>query len=436
MKEFIKQNAQFLILMLTWIVAGYILKELAIGIVIFTMVLLKYKNRYEEIILAFCFLLLLSDNRHHEYSFAKEAKDIVLVMLSVFAIFDRKQFRVQNQYFYPFIPFLLLAFIMIYRHPDAFMSFQKTLSYTLMIVVIPNYFIKVFTEKPEHFLRMFFQFFALVLFLGISMIVWNPADAYLVGRFNGLLGNPNGVGTFCTVTSLFLGVALFHFPKLFTRNELITIMGCIAISVLMASSRNAIFSILLFLFFRKFYKISYYYGFVLVILSALLFQLVSQSLPLIIVSLGLGDYFRVEHLDDGSGRLIAWNYAWQEIQNNVLLGRGFSYDEYFFFLHREELAPLGHVGGVHNTYLSLWMSSGITGLVLFLVGLFRNIYKASLNCYLAFPVLFAILFSISFESWLIGSLNPFTIIALLAITLMQTKITHDEQEEKDSIPVL
>jgi hypothetical protein len=268
MKDFIKQNAQFLILMLTWLVSGFILKELAIGVVIFTMALLKYKNRYEEIIIAFCFLLLLSDNRHHEYSFAKSSKDIVLVLLSVFAIFDRKQFRIQNQYFYPFIPFLVLAFIMIYRHPDTFISFQKTLSYTLMIVIMPNYFIKIFNESAEHFLRMFFQFFAIALFLGISMIVWNPADAYLVGRFNGLLGNPNGVGTFCTVFSLFLGTALFHFPRLFTRNELITIISAIAISVLMASSRNAIFSILLFLFFRKFYKISYYYGFVLVILSA------------------------------------------------------------------------------------------------------------------------------------------------------------------------
>ncbi|MEP7262897.1 MAG: O-antigen ligase family protein [Bacteroidota bacterium] len=436
MKEFLKKNQQFIFLMLSWMIAGHILKELAMGVVILSFILLKYKNRYEEIIIAFCFLLLLSDNRHHEYDFAKDTKDIILVLLSVFALFDSKHFREKNMFFYPFVPFIVLGFIMTSRHPVILLSFQKTLSYALMFAVIPNYFTKVFSERPENFLRMFFFFFTLVLFTGLTMTIWNPHDAYLVGRFNGMLGNPNGVGTYCTVLALFLGAAMYHFPTLFTRNELITIIGCIALSVLLSGSRNAIFSILMYLFFRRFYKISYYYGFVIVIVAALLFQLVSQFLPIIIVGLGLGDYLRVEHLDDGSGRLIAWNYAWEEIQRNLLFGRGFSYDEHYFMLHKDELSALGHQGGVHNTYLSIWMNTGIAGLILFLTGLLRSIFKASANCYLALPALFAILFSISFESWLMGSLNPFTIVAILTITLMQIKISTHEQEEKNSIPVL
>lgn len=436
MKEFIKQNAQFLFLMLIWIIAGRILTELAVGVVVATFLLLKYKNRYIEIIIAFCFLLLLSDNRHHEYAFAKQSKDIVLIILSAVALFDAKNFKIKNTFFYPFTAFLLMGFIMCYRHPDAFLSFQKVFSYTLMFTVIPNYFTRLFFTEAEKFLRSFFFFFTLVLFLGLSMVIWNPTDVYLVGRYNGMLGNPNGVGTYCTVLSLFLGAALFHFPRLFTRNELITIITMITLSVLLAGSRNAIFSILIYLFFRRFYRISYYYGFVIVIVAALLFQIGSQYLPEIIVNLGLGEYFRVEHLDDGSGRLIAWNYAWQEIKTNFLFGRGFSYDEYFFYLHRDELSPLGHQGGVHNTYLSIWMNVGITGLVFFLFGLLRAIFKASANCYLALPALFSILFSISFESWLMGSLNPFTIVAILTITLMQMKIDHHEQEEKNSISVL
>jgi hypothetical protein len=436
MKEFLKKNYQFIFIMFLWVIAGKILTELAIGLVMLTMVLLKYKNRYAELVIAFCYLLLLSDNRHYEYNFAKQSKDLVLVLLSLFALLDTKNFKVRNTFFYPFTLFILLGFAMCYRHPDAFLSFQKVLSYALMFAVIPNYFTRLFTTEPEKFLRFFFLFFSLVLIVGLSMTIWNPHDAYLVGRFNGMLGNPNGVGTYCTVLSLLLGAALFHFPKLFTRNELITIIGSITLSVLLAGSRNAIFSILMYLFFRRFYRISYYYGFVIVIVSALLFQIVSQYLPDIIVSLGLGSYFRVEHLDDGSGRLIAWNYAWEEIKNSILFGRGFSYDEYFFFEHRAELSVLGHQGGVHNTYLSIWMNVGITGLILFLAGLFRSIFKASANCYLALPALFAILFSISFESWLMGSLNPFTIVAIMSITLMQIKINHHEQEEKNSIPVL
>jgi O-antigen ligase len=436
MRDFIKQNSQFLLLMLLWLVAGRILTELASVIVLITFILLKYKNRYMELIIAFCFLLLLSDNRHHQYNFAKETKDIVLIMLSIFALFDTRHFKIRSTFFYPFTAFLLLAFIMCYKHPTPFLAFQKTISYTLMFAVIPNYFTKVFSEDTQKFLRMFFFFFSLVLLLGLSMIVWDPKDAYLVGRFNGMLGNPNGVGTYCTVLSLFLGAALFHFPKLFSRNEMITVILAIAASVLLAGSRNAIFSILMYLFFRRFYRISYYYGFVIVIVAALGFQILSQYLPIIIINLGLGEYFRVEHLDDGSGRLIAWNYAWEEIRRNFLFGRGFSYDEFYFFQHREELSDMGHQGGVHNTYLSIWMNTGIAGLILFLAGMLRSFFKASANCYLALPALFAILFSISFESWFMGSLNPFTIVAIMSITLMSSKINQYEQEKENRIPVL
>lgn len=436
MKGFIKENAQFIFLMFLWVVAGMLLTELAMGLVVVSIIILKLKNRYAELIIAFCYLLLLSDNRHDEYEFAQKTKDIALLMLSFFVLFDSKNFKVRSTFFYPFALFLLMAFVMVYKHPTPMLSFQKTLSYALMFAVIPNYFTRAFAEDPQRFLRMFFMFFTLVLFTGLSMIVWNNEDAYLVGRFNGMFGNPNGVGTYCTVFTLLLGAALFHFPKLFTRNELLTIIIVLALSVLFAGSRNAIFSILLFLFFRRFYKISYYYGFVIVIISALLFQIVTRMLPDIIVSLGLGEYFRVEHLDDGSGRLIAWNFAWEEIKNNMLFGRGFAYDEYFFFQHRDILSDLGHQGGVHNTYLSVWMNTGITGLALFMFGLLRSMFKASATCYLAIPALFAVLFSINFESWLMGSLNPFTIVLIMTITLMQIKVTTYEQEEKNRIPVL
>jgi hypothetical protein len=436
MIDFIKKNLQFILLMFLWVIAGHILKEAAMALVILTLFMFKLKNRYAELIISFCFLLLLSDNRHHEYDFAKEIKDVALITISFFALFDRKQFRVQNMFYYPFALFLILGIVMCYRHPEPFLSFQKAISYALMFIVIPNYFIKLLTEDGEKFLRMFFMFFSFILIVGITMIVWRPEDVYLVGRFNSMLGNPNGVGTYCTVLSLLLGAAMFQYPNLFSRAELIIIIASIGISVLLAGSRNAIFSILLFVFFRRFYKISYWYGFVIVIVCILVFQIVSQYLPVIIVNLGLGNYFRVEHLNDGSGRLVAWSFAWEEIKRNILFGRGFSYDEYYFFLNKEVLSEAGHQGGVHNTYLSVWMNTGITGLILFLYGLLKSFFRASANCYLALPALFAILFSISFESWLMGSLNPFTIIAILTVSLMQFNKVADETQEENRIPVL
>jgi hypothetical protein len=49
--------------------------------------------------------------------------------------------------------------------------------------------------------------------------------------------------------------------------------------------------------------------------------------------------------------------------------------------------------------------------------------------------MFAILFSITFEAWFQASLNPFTIIALLVITLLQY-VKPADAEEKGAVPVL
>jgi hypothetical protein len=61
----------------------------------------------------------------------------------------------------------------------------------------------------------------------------------------------------------------------------------------------------------------------LVLVLAILYQGINENLPLIINSLGLGEYMRVEHLNDGSGRLIAWTYGWREIQNNFMFEGNF-----------------------------------------------------------------------------------------------------------------
>ena len=435
MKVFLKQNAHFILLLFSWVIAGFILTALADVIVVCTFLLLKSKNRYLELIIAFCLLLIFADNRHHHYDFARDVKEVVLVLLTLFTLFDTKQFPQRSNLFYPFTAFLVLSLIMTYRHPTPFISFQKAVSYILIFTIFPNYFVKLLNENAEKFLRSFFIFFTGVMFIGLTMVVWWNKEVFLVGRYNGMLGNPNGVGSYCTLFSILLAAALFYYPTLFNKSEVLLMICIIALSVLLSSSRNAIFSILIFIFFKRFYKMSHIAGFAIVLISALLFQLVSQHLPDIISSIGLGKYFRVEHLDDGSGRLLAWRFGWDEIQRNFLFGRGFSYEEYYFTLNKELLSSEGHQGGIHNTYLSIWMNTGLAGLILFLAGLLRSFFKAASNCYLALPALFAILFSIMFESWFVGSLNPFTILAVFLLTLLQFKKPHDSEKEKDLIPL-
>ena len=129
---------------------------------------------------------------------------------------------------------------------------------------------------------------------------------------------------------------------------------------------------------------------------------------------------RVDHLDNGSGRLIAWTYAWSEIQKHYfILGRGFSFEEYLFSLKQDWFEVRGHIGSVHNSFLAVWLNTGIIGLICFVYGILTNFIRAAKVNPLAFPCMFAIIFSNMFESWLQASLNPFTIIALLVLTLLQ-----------------
>lgn len=173
----------------------------------------------------------------------------------------------------------------------------------------------------------------------------------------------------------------------------------------------------------------------------MVYQLINNNLVDILKAIGLGEYLRADNLENGSGRTFAWAYALKLIQNQFLVGRGFYYDDYVFFLHRHFLSAEGHQGGCHSTWLSLWLNTGIIGLILFLVGFLKTFFNAAVKSNMAIPMMFAIMFSATFEGWLQGSLNPFTIHMVLLVTI----ITSDElvanpvdesEEEKSLIPVL
>jgi O-antigen ligase len=441
MIDYIKENSQFILLMIVWTIAGILIKESALVLVPMTLILLKRKGRYTEIFLGFFFIIFLSDNRHHELDFAKLVKDITLVLLCAFVFLDRKNFSFRSGIFVPFTAFLLLALALSVRHPEPVTSFQKILSYSLLLIFIPNYFIRELTLDGRRFMQHIIWAGTILLTIGFILIIVKPDWPYLVGRYNGLLGNPNGVGTFCCLLTILVALARYHFPDIFSRNQMLLIIAVIAISVLMSRSRNGMFSILIFLFFLRFYRISYWAGLVIVIVSAIAFQLVNENLVSIVTNLGLGEFLRADQLDDGSGRTIAWAFAWQEIQKNFMLGRGFAYEEYLFVLNQEWLSMLNHQGGVHNTYLALWLNTGLVGLVLFMYGFFRNFLAKGIKNYLAVPAMFAIMFQITFEPWFQSSLNPFTSMALLVIVLLQYEKPSGEAvatgaKQEVSIPVL
>jgi O-antigen ligase len=174
-------------------------------------------------------------------------------------------------------------------------------------------------------------------------------------------------------------------------------------------------------------------GFLAFLGTAIVSELVATNIVSIVGNLGLSEFFRVETLEGGSGREIAWNLAWQTIQDSLWFGKGFAFDEWIMAKNQEALNDLGHQGGVHNTYLQIWLNTGIIGLLLFLRAIFLNVIRGAARSRLAFPFLWLVMFSILPESWLAASLNPFSILFFIGLTVLTDDIfTAEVAEEKSS----
>lgn len=420
-KEYFHRNLQFVLMLIVWVVSGMIHEMAALGVITLSLLLMKRKGLYAEMIIGFIFILILSDSRQYELMFAQKVKDIYLLILAAFYLLDLKTFRFKNTLFLSFVPFLVWSLAMAFRGPDLMVAIQKTLSYGLLYVVAPAYFIKSFKTVGPVFIRDFIILVLVLLVIGLLLLALNPGFVFYAGRFTGIFGNPNGLGIFVTLMVALTVSVQIKFPDLFEKNQLIFVYGLLALSAILTGSRNTLMSIFIFLIFVKFHKISYWYGFMAVIVAILLYQVVFSNLPTILEMLGLSKALRADTLESGSGRMIAWLFAFKNLYGDVKLfifGGGFNYDEYLYHLNYKMLSALGHQGGVHNTYLALWLNTGIIGLVLWLIGFLRIIFNAVLVSYTALPLMYMVSFSIFFEAWLMASLNPFHITYILILTII------------------
>lgn len=438
MLEYLKRNIQFLAMLTIWVASGWVMTDAGVAVVLLSVVLLKRKEMFAEMIIGLIFILILSDSRQDQLEFSQKVKDMYLLLLTLFYLFDRKHFQFKNTLVLSFIPFLIWSFAMVFRSSEMMVAFQKTLSYGLLYFIVPAYFIKAFHDKGPQFLKDFIMLVSILLFTGFLLIILNPEFVYLAGRYTGVLGNPNGMGIYCVITLMLFMCTIIKFPDLFTKQEKIIIFTLIGLSAIMTGSRNTLMSIIIFLLFTKFYKISYWYGFMAVIVAILLYQVVFSNLPSILEALGLAKALRAENLESGSGRIVAWIFALNNINSSLslfMMGGGFSFDEMLFYNNRHALSALGHQGGVHNTFLALWLNTGIIGLILWMFGFLRNIFKAVTITYTALPLLYTVLFSAFFEAWLMGSLNPYHITMLLIVTLTLTDNKEFAQDKSETLTV-
>ncbi len=431
MTDYIKHNWQFIILVILWVVSGIYGGPSYYALIPASLLWLRFQNRTSEILFGLLVITVLSDHWEEHLQWASKIKDIYLLIMTGFLFLNSQAFSYRNMVVTAFIPYLIWIFVPLFRSPDTFTAFQKTVSCVLLYSITPIWIMKVLIEEKEHFLKGLAITMSGLLVYGLFMaFVW-PETAFLAGRLRGVTGNPNSLGLICTLYFALVTMVKSHYPSLFKKQEILIIYALIIISVILSGSRNTIFAILIFYMFSRFFKVSYLLGFSALVIVAVVYQMLISNLPTIISLLGLEQYMRVENLESGSSRLIAWQFVWQWLKYDYLLGHGVGYEPYFFKNYAPEFLIYYRIGNAHNSWLALWLNTGIIGLVLYAAGLlYRFLSLANRSVYII-PLLYSILFSATFESWLAGVLSPYLLLMLMIIT-----VVAQLQPEEQTIPSL
>lgn len=414
-----------------WFVMGFVSKWMAVaGIPVFLILFLSKEN-YLALFLGFLYILILSDNLEYQTDFAKTFKNIYILFLAFLVVADKRVSTYRSDYFKLFMPFFFVAGVCLIFSPVVTTSIQKTLSYALIYMTIPSFTVMLYKRYGVLFLQSLLLLFMAVLVVGLALTYLYHDVAISHGeRLRGIFGNPNGLGVFGILVAILLVLGRNRHPEMFHRHLWLLFWMILFFCVLKSGSRTALLAVMLLLLYMWLSKISGFLTIMVFLLMLVATEFVMAYSVQIIQALGLEEMFRLETLEQGSGRFIAWQFAWQNIQESLILGKGFAFDEYLMRSNFDYLSRLGHEGGVHNTYLIIWLNTGAVGLLLFLRGFFLTYIESSKHSTIAIPVMLTVMFSVNFEPWLASSLNPFTSMLLISISIMyhdafQKKVGHE-----------
>ena len=417
--SYIRENLQFTILILLWVLAGSTTGPAAIGLIGASILLLTARGNFAEILIGFWFVLMFSDSRLDALQFAQTFKKVFIVLLLVVFFLQRKVLVTEkNVVFSLFLPFFIWSLLILYDNPRVGLALQKTLSYALLFLIVPILTRFVVQQDQRGFFRMTVFFMMAYLISGILYRYIDFDSVYLTGRFMGFMGNPNGLGVLVFLFAILFDTFCRKDPWAFLRWQKVLIWAVIFLNLFYCQSRSAIISVGLYLLFTNLKFLRGFLGLLAFIAILGSYQYITTNLPLIIQSFGLEEFFRLDTLEGGSGRLVAWEFAWDQIQDNFFVGKGFTYLDWIFWQNYDLLTGMGHLGNAHNSFLTFWLDTGLIGLILYLVAFFLLFYRVSKEYSNAIPVMYAVIFSSSFESWLTASLNPMTIVVLISLTVM------------------
>ena len=436
MIQFLRQHYPLFVFIFIWVMVSAHAAPLLYVVLPISVFLMRRRDMWQDILLGFMICLVLSDMNQEIFQMRvmKTAKYTYILSLLLILVMDQQRMKPLARAFGIFLPFFVFACLPIVKSNVPIQSIEKTLSYALIYLVVPNFVLFNFRLYRWAFFRNLIWFLTLILLTQHLLPYIGPEWwSYVDDRFRGYFGNPNGMAIY-TYLLFVLFTVVNHLRKdLFSNWEKVFIYAVLIYFVISCGARTSLMSTLMFVLFIQFFRISTFLGIISFIGFIGIAELLSSNLPVIIGALGLQDYMRVDTLENGSGRYIAWNYAWQQIndQGFFLFGAGFENEGWVMKQGRAYLESMGHQGGVHNSYLALWLNTGIVGLVIYLRSFILIFIKASKNTSIALAIMFSVLFSVLYESWLAGSLNPYMSMLLIILTIVSEEEIMNEVDSDE-----
>ena len=124
---------------------------------------MAYKRIYFELFITFIWIVILSDYvavegaTYNDLQWAKDFKNLNLPIMFGAYLLDFKNFKVHSVLFKKFALFFLFSFVSLIYSIKFDVGVQKTISFVLLYLLIPEFFMKIFLNRLKE-MSMWFRF--------------------------------------------------------------------------------------------------------------------------------------------------------------------------------------------------------------------------------------------------------------------------------------
>lgn len=318
--------------------------------------------------------------------------------------------------------FVIYAFFSSIYSPFPSLTLER--STTILALYISVFWIiwkYAYEQGPEKVVYLMLNVVKFIIILSFLMIFIAPRKVFFIGRFEGILQNPNSLGIICAI---FLPLIFWQFLET-KRKRFFFLFFLMLVALLLSASRNSINASVIALGYFIYMRLMRNK-------PILFFTSISVILVLVWFTQTLAKeffhiYYRVESISSMGGRIELWPLAMNLISLKPVFGYGFGVEEKILVLKN---AMIGNQPGsfVHNSYLGILLQLGIIGLVIFFAPLFALLFKElfsardvpapSLRYALRASLIAGLLCSV-FESWVYSVGNaqafPFWVMVMLLV---------------------